>query len=123
MYNIRKIYYLIVFCIIFQVVLSIGLKSVLQYLGNDINLISTIIIYSVALFLNGVYAILWQNVLKVIDLSLANSMMAIVPCFIFVAGTVLFNEEISLSNILGFCLVIIGLLLILNSKGTLQNAG
>jgi drug/metabolite transporter (DMT)-like permease len=112
----RKAYILAVFCICYQAALSLGVKYVFSYLGDTISLTDEMVIYSVSLSLMGFYAILWQFVLKSLDLSVANSMMSLAPVLTFLGGHFFFNEKLSMANIIGFSMISIGLLMIFNSK-------
>ena len=94
----------------------LGVKQVFSFLGNTISLTDKLLIYSVILSLMGGYAILWQFVLKSLDLSVANSMMSLVPLLTFLGGHFFFNEKLSMGNIIGFSMISIGLLMIFNSK-------
>ena len=94
----------------------LGVKQVFIFLGNTISLTDKLLIYSVILSLMGGYAILWQFVLKSLDLSVANSMMSLVPLLTFLGGHFFFNERLSMGNIIGFSMISIGLLMIVNSK-------
>lgn len=64
------------------------------------------------------YAIIWQNVLKSIDLSLANAITSIVPLIVFISGILLFNEPVKLLTFIGFGFVLTGITLIAFSKRT-----
>ena len=112
----RRAYILAVFCICYQTALFLGVKQVFIFLGNTISLTDKLVIYSVTLSLMGGYAILWQFVLKSLDLSVANSMMSLVPVLTFLGSHFFFNEELSMGNIIGFSMISIGLLMIFNSK-------
>ena len=94
----------------------LGVKQVFIFLGNTISLTDKLLIYSVSFSLMGVYAIIWQFVLKSLDLSIANSMMSLVPVLTLLGGHFFFNEKLSMGNIIGFSMISIGLLMIFNSK-------
>ena len=112
----RRAYILAVFCVCYQAALSLGVKYVFSFLGNTISLTDKLVIYLVCLSLMGFYAILWQFVLKSLDLSIANSMASFVPLLTFLGGHFFFNEKLSMGNIIGFLMISIGLLMIFNSK-------
>lgn len=109
-------YYIIILSVFLQAGLSIGIKAVFLFYGESLSLVARLLIYSISLFLMGVYAILWQFVLKSLDLSIANSMMSIVPVLIFAGGVFFFNEKVSINNFAGFIMIISGLLMIAYSK-------
>lgn len=57
----------------------------------------------------GIYAIIWQQVLKNIDLSIAMSFKPLVLVLNTVWATLLFKEVFTLRMFIGFLLIIIGL--------------
>lgn len=59
----------------------------------------------------GTYAICWQQVLKRIDLSTAYMFKGTSLIFIMLLAYVLFGERITPNNIIGACVVIIGIAL------------
>lgn len=70
----------------------------------------------------GVYAILWQQVLKRVELSLAYMFKGTSLIFVMLLAHLLFGEQITWNNILGAIIIIIGIVLFaytpspLNSK-------
>jgi drug/metabolite transporter (DMT)-like permease len=64
----------------------------------------------------GIYAVLWQQMIKRFDLSVAyaNRSMAVVWSMIW--AIVFFHDTITLNNIIGVCLVVVGTLII-NGEG------
>ena len=65
----------------------------------------------------GVYAILWQQILKKFDLSIAYANKAIGIVWSMVWAVVLFDDTITWKNICGVILVVVGTI-ILNSDTT-----
>ena len=59
----------------------------------------------------GVYAILWQQVLKVIPLNIAYANKAVTLIWGMVWGALVFGESISVNNIIGAAIVLAGVLL------------
>ena len=59
----------------------------------------------------GAYAICWQQVLKRIDLSTAYMFKGTSLIFIMLLAWVLFAEQITLHNIIGACVIMIGIAL------------
>lgn len=57
----------------------------------------------------GLYAIIWQQILKNIDLSIAMSFRPLVLVFSILWATILFGEYISPRMIVGFALIFIGI--------------
>lgn len=70
----------------------------------------------------GIYAILWQQVLKRVELSLAYMFKGTSLVFVMLLAYLLFGEQITWNNILGAIIIIVGIVLFaytpspLNSK-------
>ena len=67
-----------------------------------------IVCYGAEIAVLGIYAIVWQQIIKRVDISVAyaNRSMAIFWSMLWAA--VLFHEQITLQNILGVCLIFAG---------------
>lgn len=59
----------------------------------------------------GVYAVLWQQVLKRIELSMAYMFKGTSIVFVMLLAYVLFGEQITWNNILGAIIIIVGIVL------------
>ncbi len=59
----------------------------------------------------GTYAIGWQQILKQIELSTAYMFKGTSLIFIMLLAWMLFGEQITLNNIIGACVIIIGIVL------------
>jgi drug/metabolite transporter (DMT)-like permease len=70
----------------------------------------------------GIYAILWQQMIKRFELSVAyaNRSMAVVWSMIW--AVIFFHDTITLKNVVGVCLVVIGTLVI-NGEGEANKDG
>lgn len=68
--------------------------------------------YGLEIFFLGVYAICWQQMIKRFELSVAYANRAMALVWSMVWAFVIFHEQITLKNILGVILVIIGILVI-----------
>lgn len=64
----------------------------------------------------GIYAILWQIILKMIPLSQAYPFRSLSIVFGLAIAYFVFNETITICNLLGSVLVVVGLLLVTTSK-------
>lgn len=69
----------------------------------------------------GLYAILWQQVLKRIDLSLAYMFKGTSIVFVMLLAYVLFGEQITWNNIVGALIIIGGIVLFANSAEPITN--
>lgn len=70
----------------------------------------------------GLYAILWQQVLKRIDLSLAYMFKGTSIVFILLLAYVFFGEQITWNNIVGAIIIVGGIVLFANSAEPIANS-
>lgn len=70
-----------------------------------------IIFYGLVLVIMGVYAILWQQVLKDIPLNIAYANKAVTLIWSMIWGMAVFGERVSMGNIMGAAIVLGGVLL------------
>ena len=81
-----------------------------------------IVLYGVLVFILGIYAIFWQQILKHIMLSKAYACKAITVVWGMIWGVVFFHEHLTLTNILGGALVIAGVVLVASGKEPNDNS-
>lgn len=67
--------------------------------------------YGLMILILGVYAILWQQVLKSLPLNVAYANKSVVMIWSALWGVLFFNETITLSNIIGTIIVLAGVML------------
>ena len=60
----------------------------------------------------GVYAILWQQIIKDFSPSVAYSNKSVTTIWVLIFSFVFFHEEITLNNILGAIVIILGVILV-----------
>lgn len=72
--------------------------------------------YIAALFLTIISSVVWQKILKEKNLSEVYPFNAVVPLLLLVSGSLFFNEIISVNNIIGSFLVMIGIFMIVDTK-------
>lgn len=77
--------------------------------------------YGLELVILAVYALLWQQIIKGLELSIAYANKAVVLIWAMVWGTILFHEQITLQKAAGIFLVIVGIV-VLNGKGKEETA-
>lgn len=75
-----------------------------------------ILIFGVGVVILGVYAILWQQVIKRFELSVAYANKAITLLWAIVWGVVIFGEKITLGKVAGIILVMIGIFILNSGK-------
>ncbi len=64
----------------------------------------------------GIYAIFWQQILKIIPLSVAMSNKPITLIFTLFWSYILFEEKISVRTIIGIIIVLVGIFLVGNAE-------
>lgn len=74
-----------------------------------------IMFYGLELVILGIYALLWQQIIKKFELSVAYANKAITLIWGMLWGALLFKEQITITKVAGILLVIAGIV-ILNSK-------
>lgn len=72
--------------------------------------------YLLSLFMLGIYAIIWQQVLKRLDLSVAFANKGITIIWGILWGMLIFNENVTPGMIIGAIIVIIGIVIMMRSK-------
>lgn len=80
---------------------------------NNEQFIHIIIFYLLSVFMLGIYAIVWQQVLKRIDLSVAFANKGITIIWGMIWGAIIFKEKITLGMIIGAIIVIIGIIVMM----------
>lgn len=75
-----------------------------------------ILFYGIEIVLLGIYAILWQQMIKRFDLSIAYANRAIALLWSMMWAVVFFHEQVTVKNIIGVLIVIAGTIII-NSDG------
>ena len=99
------------------IVMIYTLSGVTAKIASDKEPLQFILLYGVEIVILGVYAILWQQILKKFDLSIAYANKAIGIVWSMVWAVVLFDDTITWKNICGVILVVVGTI-ILNSDTT-----
>ena len=69
----------------------------------------------------GLYAVLWQQVLKRIELSLAYMFKGSSLIFVMLLANVIFGEQITWNNVVGAIIIISGIVLFANSAEPIAN--
>lgn len=82
--------------------------------GNEVLSFKFILFYGLDVLILGVYALLWQQVIKKFELSVAYANKAITLLWALIWGIVIFKEQITIGKVVGILLVMIGIF-ILNS--------
>lgn len=69
----------------------------------------------------GLYAVLWQQILKRIELSLAYMFKGTSIVFVMLLAHVIFGEQITWNNIVGAIIIVSGIMLFANSAKPIAN--
>lgn len=75
-----------------------------------------IIYYAAVLAIMCIYAILWQQVLKVIPLTVASANKSITIIWGIIFGKIFFSEQIKWNMIVGAAIILIGIFILLTEK-------
>lgn len=68
--------------------------------------------YGIEIMILGIYAILWQQIIKRFELSVAYANRAMVLVWSMLWAVLIFQDEITIQNIIGIALVIVGTVVI-----------
>ena len=101
--------------IILQVIILIYTLSTVtaKFASNEEFLsIKFILFYGLEIFILGVYAILWQQIIKKFEISVAYANRAMSLLWSIVWAIVFFGEQITLKNVIGVIIVIIGTIIV-----------
>lgn len=74
------------------------------------------VLYGVVILTLGIYAIVWQQLLKKIPLNIAYSNKSITLIWGMVFGAIFFKERIIIQNIVGALIVLVGVVLMVTGK-------
>ncbi|MCQ2081079.1 MAG: transporter [Lachnospiraceae bacterium] len=83
--------------------------------GNDVMSFKFIMFYGLELVILGIYAILWQQVIKKFELSVAYANKAICLLWALVWSIVIFHDDLKWNQVVGIVIVMAGIV-ILNSE-------
>lgn len=101
--------------IILQVIILIYTLSTVtaKFASNEEFLsLKFILFYVLEIFILGVYAILWQQIIKKFEISVAYANRAMSLLWSIVWAIVFFGEQITLKNVIGVIIVIIGTIIV-----------
>lgn len=77
-------------------------------------------LYALLIFFLGIYAILWQQLLKVLPLNLAYANKAVTLLWGMLFGVLIFKETVTLTNILGGLIVLAGVVVMVTDRPKAQ---
>lgn len=76
-----------------------------------------IMLYGTVLVILFLYAILWQQVIKKMYITVAYANKAVTVIWGIIWGTLIFDENISAANIIGAIIIIAGVIIMIDEKG------
>ena len=97
-----------------SILLLYSLGSVFSKKASEYKFLSVefILYYGIVILILAIYALLWQQVLKRMDLVTAYANKAVTVIWGMIWGIVLYNEKISIYNVLGVIFIIFGVYLV-----------
>lgn len=100
------------------VFLVFSLATVMQRLAVSQELFSLrfFLLLGAVILILGIYALLWQQVIKRFELSVAYANKAISLLWILLWGYFLFNETITISKAMGVVIVIVGVIVMTSGE-------
>jgi len=98
---------------IFYATIIIATKWISNFAFNSWSLLFGI---SLVFLLFFVYAVIWQQLLKRVPLSVAYMFKGSSIIFVMLASWLLFNESISVNNLLGCFLILVGIVIMFIKK-------
>ena len=82
--------------------------------GKEFMSFQFILYYGIEMMILGVYAIIWQQLLKKFDVSIAYANKAMGLLWSIVWAILIFNDTITIKNVIGVLIVIIGTIIVNN---------
>ncbi len=74
--------------------------------------IAFVVCYGIEIFILGIYAILWQQIIKKFEISVAYANKAMALLWSILWSLLFFHEEVTIKNIIGVIIVIIGTVIV-----------
>lgn len=75
-----------------------------------------IVFYGLVLLILGIYAILWQQILKKLPLNVSYASKSVTIIWAIIWGVLIFNETITLKMIIGAAIVFAGIILVVTGE-------
>ena len=85
--------------------------------GKEVFSFEFILFYGLDVIVLGIYALLWQQVIKKFELSIAYANKAITLLWALVWGIVIFHEQITAGKVIGILLVMAGIFILNSDSG------
>lgn len=85
--------------------------------GRELFSIGFLLLYGLDILVLGIYALLWQQVIKKFELSVAYANKAVTLLWALVWGIFIFHEEITAWKVVGILLVMTGIFILNSEEG------
>lgn len=107
------------------VIIVYTLSSVMAKLasGQESFSIRFCLFYLAELFVLGLYALLWQQMIRKFELSVAYANRAMALLWSLVWAVIFFHDQVTVKNVIGVILVIIGTFIVNGENGTSDSEG
>lgn len=99
------------------IVMIYTFSGVTAKIASDKEPLQFILLYGVEIAILGVYAILWQQIIKKFDLSIAYANKAVGIVWSMIWAVVLFGDTITWKNLCGVILVVTGTIILNTDHG------
>lgn len=80
--------------------------------GQEFLSLGFIIIYGIEIAILGLYAVLWQQIIKKVDISVAYANRSMGLLWLVVYAILFFHEDISIKNVIGVIIVMAGTIIV-----------
>jgi len=99
-------------------IILLSLAGIFAKKASMVNFLSNkfVIYYSLEIFIIGIYAILWQQIIKKFELSLAYANKGVLIIWTFIWALLFFQETVTINNILGAILIIAGIVMVFKDE-------
>ena len=97
---------------ILQIVIAIYTLSTVFASGQEFLSFKFILFYGIEMLILGIYAIIWQQLIKKFDISVAYANKAMGLLWSIVWAILIFNETITIKNVIGVIIVIAGTIIV-----------
>lgn len=84
--------------------------------GQDFYSFKFILYYGIEIIILGLYALIWQQLIKKFDISVAYANKAMGLLWSIVWAVLIFNDTITVKNIIGVIIVILGTIIVNNEN-------
>ena len=80
--------------------------------GEEFLSFKFVLFYGIEIFILGIYAILWQQIIKKFEITVAYANRAMALLWSLVWAMVFFHEAITIKNVIGVIIVVIGTIIV-----------